>query len=736
MSRSKSVHRLTCMLAVAFLGSLIGQAEASRPAAGTGPLRAHPTNPHYFVDQSGRAVYLTGSHNWYNFNAGPARLDYDRYLSLLVNHGHNFIRMWMAEASRNSDIIDISTCFPLPYRRVPGFGTANDGEDKFDLTQFNQSFFDELRRRTIAARDRGIYVDIMVLRWAHYVGGSEWPHHPFHRNNNVNGFDGDRNGDGTGLELLTFDHPDITRMQEDYLRKLIETVNDLDNVLYEITNEAPGDSGPWQSYWIRFIKSHESTLPKQHPVGMTAGPPDSYLFSSEADWISPGVNAAHDWTDPEAFNPGKVVILDNDHTGGTSGTGWIWKSFLRGHNPILMDPIDEPFPSWYPDPGVLVTMRRYMGQTLSYATRMNLVSMTPQDGLSSTRYCLANRGSEYLVYQPGGGGFSLSLDPGSYDIEWFNPDQGSTQGGGQVNGGSTVSFSAPFGGEAVLYLKAGGVPNPGGLTVRLVGVSDRDVVRGHLAFDADVRDSQGGTDDIAGVQFFIDGELLDNDGAPGPYHADWLTVLVPDGPHIMSAVVFDIYGNSATHAITVTVNNITDPNDRTPPTIRITWPAEGEEVFGSVAYIEVDARDDVGVTQVDFYVDGHRTDTDVAPGPYLGWWPNPGGVHVITVVAWDAGGNQARHTINGVDPVPNPSDSDGDGLPDAWEMTHFGNLSQGPDDDFDGDGYTNLQEYQGASDPTSASVRASSNRGGNCGATGMEALLVLALWPIRRKRAS
>lgn len=29
-----------------------------------GPLRQNPTNPRYFTDESGQAIYLTGSHTW------------------------------------------------------------------------------------------------------------------------------------------------------------------------------------------------------------------------------------------------------------------------------------------------------------------------------------------------------------------------------------------------------------------------------------------------------------------------------------------------------------------------------------------------------------------------------------------------------------------------------------------------------------------------------------------------
>jgi hypothetical protein len=46
-----------------------------------------------------------------------------------------------------------------------------------------------------------------------------------------------------------------------------------------------------------------------------------------------------------------------------------------------------------------------------------------------------------------------------------------------------------------------------------------------------------------------------------------------------------------------------------------------------------------------------------------------------------------------------PEDSDGDGLPDWWEMLHFGSLAQGRDDDFDGDGLSERGEYISGNDP-------------------------------------
>jgi hypothetical protein len=46
-----------------------------------------------------------------------------------------------------------------------------------------------------------------------------------------------------------------------------------------------------------------------------------------------------------------------------------------------------------------------------------------------------------------------------------------------------------------------------------------------------------------------------------------------------------------------------------------------------------------------------------------------------------------------------PDDSDDDGLPDAWELNHFGNLSHDGTDDFDGDGASDRAEYLAGTDP-------------------------------------
>lgn len=59
-----------------FMGIAAGQEARSdrdfRRRSAQGPLRIHSEIPRYFADDSGRLVYLTGSHTWWNLqDIGP-----------------------------------------------------------------------------------------------------------------------------------------------------------------------------------------------------------------------------------------------------------------------------------------------------------------------------------------------------------------------------------------------------------------------------------------------------------------------------------------------------------------------------------------------------------------------------------------------------------------------------------------------------------------------------------------
>lgn len=442
---------------------------ASQPARG--PLRLHPANPRYFTDGaklpdgSLRAVFLTGSHTWNNLvdmgrDDPPDPFDYQAYLGFLGQHDHNFIRLWTWDSTtwdprasqQWTDQKEELKVSPQPWSR-PGPGLALDGKPKFDLTAFNPDYFQRLRTRVQAAGERGIYVSVMLFEgWGLMHGnhrppatGWAWRSHPFHAGNNVNGINADRDGDGITGEVHRLGDEAVNRIQAAYIRKVVDTVNDLDNVLYEVINE--GGEQAWDWWVVKTVHDYERTKRKQHPVGITGHGAErrERMLASPADWISPGRNDGYA-DDPPAWDAGKVSLLDTDHVWGIGGnSAWVWKSFLRGHNPIFMDPYDYkvlgkgPTNRWN-------EVRLAMGQARRLATRVNLAAMTPHDELASTKYCLANPGTDYIVYLPKGGAVTVDLAAasGALAVEWIKGVTGDAIAGGTVAGGSKQEFRAPF----------------------------------------------------------------------------------------------------------------------------------------------------------------------------------------------------------------------------------------------------------------------------------------------------
>jgi len=483
-----------------------------------GPLVVSQTNPRYFTVAAGdatdqRAVYLTGSHVNNNLHDGsgpgadcaevPEPNDFRAYLGFLKERNHNFIRLWRWEQFR-SQVAGGAFHFcmtPQPWPRT-GPGKAKDGKPKFDLSVFDPAYFERLRDYVVAAGNEGIYVSVMLFEgFALHLSlaPDNVEGHPFYAANNVNEIGITSIND---YQVLPLDAR-VQALQEAYIRKVVDTVQDLPNVLYEVANESSGggsveesgfleaiglseppdwgDSTQWQYRVIDFLKHYEAQMGyARHPVGMTMQYPvrdqskvNDVLFDSPAEWISPGFDdvespmQASRWlTDPPANDGAKVIISDTDHYSPMKSDAlWAWKSFLQGHNPILYDlgivtGVNPPDPSsGSPSFASLEPARRALGDTLRFAKRLNLIAMEPRGELSSTGYVLANPGEEYLILQPRETAEALSvrLEPSTYSVEWFSVNGRQTKSVDEVRiesrGGT--SFTAPFAeaGPAVLYLR-------------------------------------------------------------------------------------------------------------------------------------------------------------------------------------------------------------------------------------------------------------------------------------------
>lgn len=460
----------SCLVAFVLTVGLSPAHAADQPGQLNGPLRLHPTNQRYFTDDTGRAILLTGSHTWNCLvdmapPGSDATFDFDAYLDWMAGYPHNFMRLWTWEllswdTSGNREKQPKShRVWPQPWQRT-GPGKALDGNPKFDLTKFDEDYFKRLRTRVEAAGDQGIYTAVMLFEgWGLQFAPDAWRNHPMHPENNINGIDGDLDGDGKGLEVHSGRSKEITELQRAYVRKVIDTVNDLDNVLYEISNENHPASTEWQYAMIRFIKEYEKKKPKQHPVGMTfqyKGGSNKTLLKSPADWISPNPDGGYR-DNPPVGDGTKVIVPDTDHLWGIGGSStWVWKSFLRGLNPIFMDPYDGAVLSHGFGKDKSEPIRKAMAQVLAWSRRVDLAAMTPKPGLASSKYCLANRKVGYLVFVPKGEQqVTLDLPAGKFKPTWFDTDTGlelERQSFSSKN--EKRNFEVPFDGDVLLYLRA------------------------------------------------------------------------------------------------------------------------------------------------------------------------------------------------------------------------------------------------------------------------------------------
>lgn len=394
----------------------------------TGPLRVHAGNPRYFADPSGRVVYLAGSYDW-NYSWLMSDDMASAYLDYLIAHKENYIRVPTND---------------------PTFWTPSPPES----TPFDAAYFAKLKSRVELALAKGIYVQVGIFQWLDFP--------PF--NNQA--------------------------YNEAYARHVVDTVGMYDNVLFEVGNELytlPHDNGVVGGFVNRMVQViNEQQVANgfsYKPVGISdfrgycstctgsfGIEPEivTAMLTSNADFIQPGWSAVQHHTiypglPVSDYGGQKVVIADSDHLAPYKRDHvWVWMQFTRGTNVSVLDGNH-----FYPDhvvpdnpedaEGAALTYdaRLSMGDIRAYALRMDLAHALPSESASSTGFALAQPGVEYLVYQPNSEAFTVTLAPGTYTMEWFHPTTKHTVLAGTLPGGSTTTFTPPFSGDAVLYLKRG-----------------------------------------------------------------------------------------------------------------------------------------------------------------------------------------------------------------------------------------------------------------------------------------
>lgn len=261
-------------------------------------------------------------------------------------------------------------------------------------------------------------------------------------------------------------------------------------------------------------------------------------------------------------------------------------------------------------------------------------------------------------------------------------------GNGATAGGASVSYPYPDNGQfnaTITHTTAGGV-GTGTVAVTVLNAppvpnagADRTVDEGTPVALAGSFTDPGAADTHTSSWTF-------SSGAPAS-SADVTRTWADDGVVTATFRVTDDDGASAADSALITVANVK-------PTITSTPGAVGS----------------IGV-QYDYtltFTDPGAADTHTCSAPLLpagatftncalSWTPSALQSAAVTLCVTDDDGGQSCQTFPILVGVV---DTDSDGLPDAWEQAHFGNLNATPTQDGDADGLNNAAELAGATNPT------------------------------------
>lgn len=189
------------------------------------------------------------------------------------------------------------------------------------------------------------------------------------------------------------------------------------------------------------------------------------------------------------------------------------------------------------------------------------------------------------------------------------------------------------------------VPTPPDTTAPTVSVTSPTAgatLVGTATMSATASDNVG----VTKVEFYVDGALKATDTS-SPFTSSLDTTTLTNASHSFTAKAFDAANNNTTStAVSATVNNpVTPPPDTTLPSVSVSNPTAGSTVTGSISF-SATATDNVGVTKVDFIVDGTVVNSDTsAPYDYtLNTTSLTNAQHTFAAKAYDAAGNTRTST--------------------------------------------------------------------------------------------
>ena len=325
----------------------------------TGPIQLHPQNPHYFLYKAKPLALITSAEHY----GALLNLDFDYklYLKTLAAEGMNYTRIFAGsyfEIEGESFAIQNNTLAPKPDRIITPWKLLESnpsGELKYDLNEWNETYFERLDNLMLVAADLDIIVEVTFF--SSIYNDNHWDISPQNPENNINIEHSIKRSDAH-----TLINGSLLNYQISFVRKLVNELNTHDNFFFEIQNEPWADravavyntvnkedlvygdwsykadfpddeSMAWQEKMASIIAEEESNLPQKHLIAQNY---TNYKapVPSVSDRISI-INFHYAWPEAAEWNYHYEKVLGFDES-GFAGSGdqvyrrQAWQFMLSG----------------------------------------------------------------------------------------------------------------------------------------------------------------------------------------------------------------------------------------------------------------------------------------------------------------------------------------------------------------------------------------------------------------------
>ena len=139
---------------------------------------------------------------------------------------------------------------------------------------------------------------------------------------------------------------------------------------------------------------------------------------------------------------------------GSADYELVWRFLTKGVTPYHTKVVEAthrrslPFHEWIGD-----DQKRIAYAFNLIGDETDFGALTPRSNLSSTGFCLAHEGVEYVVYSSSASSFTVDVGSGEYEVTWLNIKTDDHEGHNQITGGEEITFHPPDNDYRVLHLR-------------------------------------------------------------------------------------------------------------------------------------------------------------------------------------------------------------------------------------------------------------------------------------------